>query len=176
MILETTRILADWLGRQNLERVGGFNDKLLSLPLDVGDKRPRTITEISDITRDEQVATRRDPYSLPAIYVIPDGDFEMEGEVSTNNREASEVPVAIRYLTDDYESYQAWQATMYSLRAIVKSLKVLAEDTNQGDRTRNNVCILSFNSIDQLLVTETVGNSRVTGAVVVSCYVRDASP
>lgn len=170
MILEMERMITDWLD----DATYGVNAQIDTLDLDAGDSDPPDIKIIEDITRSARVALRQDPSNYPAIYVMADGGFEMEGEVMTNAgpRRSLNLPVAIRYLVQKADLDKGHRDTRYTLRAIVKSLKALTE-ADQTTRTRNSICLERIESVTHELVFEEVGESVVTGAVVVTLFVRD---
>lgn len=173
-MLEILRLVADWLGREDLERENGVNDLLADLALDDNDPAPELLAGVYDETRDDEVAARQDPPEWPALYVTEDLAPEAEGEVSTQHRDF-EATVAIRYLTRAYDRAKGVADTKYTLRAIQRSLRQLTEGTS-AERTRNQVCLLRLVSLNEVPVAESVGEYMVTGALLVRLEARDADP
>jgi hypothetical protein len=147
------------------------------LDLDGSDTAPADVKFIADETQSEVVALRKDPLQSPAIYVIADSTFEMQGDIvnSAGVRRAAEVPVGILYIAQDYDTFKGKRDTFYVLRAIILSLRDLM-DGDPANRTRNGICIEAMNDITELLVQESVGSQAVTGMVILSLRLRDATP
>ena len=137
------------------------------------------LAAIKDITRDEEIASKQIPINLPALYVIPDTVFEMDGEVSTSVRDTGNMFISLRYVTkDNIETYKDFQQVFYTLRAINLSLNELMKDNpvSRKARTRYGIHLQSINNIDHLLVVDHVNQSNVFGALLLDCYIRDVKP
>lgn len=186
MIQESIRLIKDWLAEDLLDSSSnpqGVNTKLALMDsgglIDIGDTIPTDVAFFGDKSRDIEVALRRDPPSVPAVYVMEDSPFEAEGEPMTSAAQRVDVgnmAVAIRYLVKQWDTHEAFEDTYYTLRAITMSIRELGLPANDGQRVRNQVCIQAINTINQLLVNERVGDHMVTGAVVLDLTVRDAKP
>lgn len=173
MILESMRAVTDWLNRDDY----GVNHFLASIPVDEGDQPPSRVAVIYDETRDDLAARAEEPLVFPAIYVTMDLPFEMDGPIPTGQfREAASMTMAIRYLRKDWSTANAVRDTLYTLRAVVKSITELAKPAHADSRTRNYVGITAVNRVSQMLTAETVGESVMTGAVVLDLAVRDLAP
>ncbi len=173
MILEPIRMVTDWLADED----NGVNTHLLTIDVDADDQAPTPVRLVADETRDDWVARKDTPVTHPALVITMDAPFTMARKVATGQyREADDVVVAIRYIRSDHETAAAIRDTLYTLRAVVSSIEVLMGNDNLPARTRNQVCITDLTSISQLLVFEAVGNSAVTGAVLLSLEVRDLDP
>lgn len=173
MILELERMTADWLD----DATYGVNAQLATIPLDAGDSAPTDIAGVHDITRSKNVAQRKDPPNYPAIYVMADGAFEMEGEIMTNAgpRRTLSVPIAVRVLVAEGDLEDGNRDARYYVRAIIKSMKALTEATPVL-RTRNSICLERIVSITHdPTVAETLGESIVAGALVFTLEVRDGA-
>lgn len=175
MIIEIERLIADWLGHEDVSKTDGVNDYLPGIPRDAGDSQPTVLAAVYDETRDDCVASRNDPPNTPCLYLVQDSPMTLAGEVETQVRDSDDAVLAIRYLTTSYDTAQGIQDTSYTLRAVVKSLRALTQ-ASSAERTRNSVCLLAIHDIVFVPITEAVGDSHVTGALVVTLEVRDAAP
>jgi hypothetical protein len=190
--IEVTRAIADWL--MDAQGLGhGVNTFVQTVPVDSGDdlppqiapyadpKYPASTIAVFDDTRHLFVINREEPPVWPAIYVMSQGKISMQGMAWPNGfiRQTmlgTGVELAIRYITNQGDWLLAKQQGEYTLRAVVRSLQILALDAPAGDaaRLRNGIrLVLIENSLDYYPVIEAVGNGWAAGGVVSRWMVRD---
>lgn len=182
MRLEIVRMIADWL----LDSTYGVNAYLPSVPRDVGDSAPPNIADwnstlaVFDETRHLWVVQREPPPAVPALYVMCDSPVNMigqpypNGDVRTTN---NPVAIAIRYLTSQSDRVQAHVDGEYTLRGVLRSIAELMKNANEASRTRNSIQLIA--AVDPTVyfpIEETVGESTVSGAVLLNVEARDVSP
>lgn len=175
-------MLTDWLSGELVDADGmpqGVNTKIDLLPIDANDEKPPDVTFFGDKTRSKEVALRQDPPSVPAVYVMEDAPFVVQGEPTSSAAravDAENLAIAIRYVLRQWETVEAFTNTYYTLRAIVMSVREFGLNSNDARRVRGDVCVLRVNNVTQLLVNEQVGDHAVTGAVTLDLFVRDTKP
>lgn len=183
MRLETQRIFVDWFKHATF----GINSYIPTVPRDAGDPQPPFIAAwdtddlaVFDETRHLWVAEKKDPPALPAIYVMGEGSLDVSGEPYPNGEiRVTEAPyvLVVRYITSVRDTVQAIREGEYTLRALLRSTRELMKNVNVDSRTRNGVCVeIMDDPVSYLPVVETVGQSRVSGAVVMNLQIRDGSP
>ena len=175
MYLEAVEIVADWLK----DGEHGVNNLLLSLPLDAGEAdRPPQIALIQDEARDDAVILRKEPIDFPAIYVLLEDPILVNAvDPTVIQQRIEELPISIRYITRNVEPVSRRRHTMYTLRAILKSMNRLNLQENEDARGRNQICldaIVQTNALGNL--TEKIGNMSVTGAVIINWSAVDIQP
>lgn len=172
MILETERMVTDWLKNTSY----GVAPKLLAIPVDAADVRPRAVQFIGCASEDERVLKQTDPPKFPALYVSSDGPLAVDGEVGTIFRDGDALTIAIRYITKNYDSVEGVQDTLYTLRAVVRSLRDLLRNENAAARVRNSVLLIACTKMTYGRWEESYGSATVTGAVTATFKVRDTAP
>jgi hypothetical protein len=172
MILETLRIVTDWMNHP----VHGLNAQLPGIARDAGDPQPPLVLTIVDPTRDKRCAKFDTPVNLPAVYVHLDGPVTGQGEIPTVFRDFDSASLGIRYLVRNPDTEEAARDTLYTLRAIVRSLRELLKDANADSRNRNGVYIQTATRLDYGPWQEAVGDATATGVVVFTLNVRDKTP
>lgn len=179
MILETIRIVTDWLNGSTY----GVAPLLADLPLDGSDARP-TAPTIVDETRDGPAARRKiAPAEEPALVVRQADPAELNGEPfpNTGPRDAV-VHLAIWYGDKKSASEQGNQAAHYVLRAAAQSLRLLTGPTQAATaaavaaKTRNNVQLLHCQELRLVSVHEPLEDSIFLGVLLVTYKVRDLTP
>jgi len=187
VILEATRILADWLGGQLNDYAGapqGVNVQLAWLRdnglLDAGDPMPELVKAVVDVTRDNWAARGEvDPNGqFPCLVVGPDGPGDWEAQTRTRvKRDAEHVPFAVRYVTKNLNTAKGEADCWYTLRGVVRSLEELLRYENEGGpRTRNQTVILSGTALRVGPAYMQLGDAAVTGGVVLELKLRDGKP
>jgi hypothetical protein len=172
MIVETIRMVADWLDDVD----HGANVKLAAVTVDAGDPQPPDVLSVADPTRDQRCAQYKEPLNLPALYVHVDGPAVGAGEVATVNRDFTSVVVAIRYLVRNPETMEAARDTLYALRAIVLCMRELLKNENAAARERNGVYIVACTAVAFGPWREAVGSAVATGVATFTLNVRDKTP
>src|SRR5256885_2176832 len=147
MHLEVIRTGKDWLAGTLLDYQSvdqGVNAHFAGVPRDAGDAVPENVVLFADVTRDDAVAGQAIPVNVPAIYVSAATPADVDGEVKPGPvgvRDARNLGLVIRYYRRDANKALAFQATSYTLRAVIKSLKQLVRAENFIVHQRNSVAI-----------------------------------
>ena len=171
MILETIRLVANALATGSY----GVNTQLSSLTLDVGDTVPPSLVTVVDETRNDEVAVGRYPETYPCLVVTLDGSVELQGEVTSNYRDA-EVTVMVRYVQSNIETAQARTDCYYTLRAVQKCLKTFFSNLQAADRSKNNVQVIECLSFEHVPMFENINDTMVTSGIRIKMFVRDITP
>jgi len=176
MILECIRMVADALGHS--ER--GVNAELGGIARDYEDAMPPSIVRILDSTRDDEaVADLTEDVFIPdwpVLVVSSDTPALFDGEVRTWNRDSDSVQVSIRYITDSADAAINSAHTLYTLRAILSSLREWLRNENAAYQTRNGVNIMYCSGLTWGEVREVTAHGIITGLVVADFAVRDTTP
>jgi len=184
--LEVERVVADWL-------ISDVNARIAVVPRDSADPvppaiaafsdplYPNTLIGVFDPTRHPWVAEKKEPPVSPALYVMCQGPVLMMGEpYPAGQIRATTAPirVAIRYLTTNRDAAVARRDGCYTLRGVARSLRQLDKnEQSETGRLRNSIWfVLGEDPIEFHPVIETIGNARVSGAVVVHYLARDGAP
>lgn len=179
MILETLRIVTDWLK----DTTYGVGPMLAALPMDGSDTRP-TAPTVTDETRDGPAARRKiSPAEEPALLVRQADPADLNGEPFPNNgpRDAV-VHLAIWYGDKKSASEKGNQAAHYVLRAAAQSLRLLTGPTQAATaaavaaKTRNNVQLLKCEDLKLVSVHEPLEDSVFLGVLLATYKVRDLTP
>lgn len=175
MILEVIRMVRDQLASES----SGINAQLANLPMDDGDPIPPPVVRVIDPSRADEAATTdaiRDIADWPVVIVDVNTPAEFAGEVGSIYRDGV-VTVEIVYITASADTARYVTDTLYTLRAIVRSLRVLLLNENQQTLAlRNDVHIWVAESITYGRVDEKLEMGVVTGMVVLIAKVRDSDP
>lgn len=154
----------------------GVNAELEGVPVLDGHTRPPPVQVITDPYEDEQCALWREPSAYPALYIVPDGAVEAEGEVATINREMRDVTVSLRYIVERADLSARARDASYVQRAIVRSLRGFFGPAGESARTVGSVYVVSANSITYGRWGEAVGAAYANAVVAVSARLRDRAP
>lgn len=145
-----------------------------------GDVIPQAIAFIGDETRDPEVADGQDPPGTPALYVTEGGPMAVEGEVRTNDHrdsvDGSGVAIVIGLVEANANTIEAVQARTYILRACIKSLTLLLDNTGAAGVYRNNIEVVSCDRMEYGRWVETLHQSRISAALVCLFRYRDHAP
>ncbi len=174
MILETVRIIADWL----TDETHGVNAVRLTVPKDTGVSDFPAVT-VLDSTRNGAVARGGVPNlsanQFPALLVTPaDQSIDSQSPAAGLLPSDSSVTVLIRYVTSTLDTAKAERDASQTLRAVSRSLRLLFTTANsETARTRASVQIVEPR--DQRLTTlyESNDDTVVTGGVLVTYRARD---
>lgn len=157
----------------------GVNYQLRNLPISAKDPRPQDVVKIIDPTQDDEATTDEaieNISSWPVIIVDVNTPAEFAGEVGTIYRDGV-VVLEIVYITNDTDTARYVTDTLYTLRAIVRSLRVLMSNAKKDtDATRNDVHLRLMQTLTYGRVEEKLELGVVTGMVVATAQVRDEQP
>lgn len=167
MIVDSVQIVSDWLGRNDLARVGGINAALTSRYPDTA-----LVKGIFDVTRDRRVAENKEPIDVPAIYITPSTDIILDGNANAGIRDGLSVLIDVRYVIGKYNAQESVVEAYNTLHAMQLSLDALST-APQSSREQNGIQIVSFNSLTANIVEGNIGKNRVTGLLEIDMFVRD---
>jgi hypothetical protein len=172
VILETVRIVSDWLGDPTF----GVNTLRSAVPRDTGVSVPPAVS-VLDSTRDARIARGSIPtgIGLPAVLVTPN-DSPLESAVPTVRPWPPDatITVLIRLAMSNEDTAAAERDASQLLRAIWRSIGHLMT-TTQGmtARARAGVQLISVRSLQAATLYESDKDTVVTGGVLATCHVRD---
>lgn len=173
MYLEAALIISDALKDELI----GVNAMLATLDLDMGDRGPVMVRDIANEAENIEVAAKLEPQNYPAIYVMIDDPILIDPVEPTGvKQKITDLPVAIRFLIAEDDPVQARRQTMYTLRAIAKTLVRLEKNENLAKRTRNKICLVAMTNLAMFEIRETVGQGTVVGAIVVTYEAVNTDP
>jgi len=171
VILETIRCVADGLDNVTY----GVNAQLVTVQVDTGDATPPQLAGVFDETRNDQVAVGRYPETYPCLVVTLDGQVSLQGEVTSNYRDA-EVTLLIRYVQRSVDTSQARTDGYYTLRAVQKAMKQFFSNANASDRVRNDIQIIECLNFEHIQMFDNIDDAMVTSGIRVTMFVRDSQP
>lgn len=171
MILETVRIIADWLG----DATYGVNAVRLTVPKDAGVADFPAVT-ILDSTRSGLVARGGVPNlassQFPALLVSPsDQPIEQTGAVIRPWPPDATITVLIRYATQDLDTARAERDASQTIRAVWRAIGSCI--TTNPNRVRAGVQLIGIRSVQAATLYESTEDATITGGVLVTCHVRD---
>ena len=173
MYLEAALIVSDWLKHPEY----GVNAMIDDLDLDTGDEAPPAIVDIVNEAEDIEVAGKKEPQNCPAIYVMVDDPIIIDTTIGSGVKQRiTDLPVAIRYIIINTDLVTLRRETMYTLRAIKRSLWRLDKNANVNSRTRNGICIIRAVNLIVMEIRESLGDATVVGAIVVTYEADDTDP
>lgn len=178
-ILEVSRIYADWLSGATLDFQGkpqDVNTWLQAIPRDAADPIPARVTRVLDVTRSHELASGILQCQFPVLAVMPNGPFVTAGEVQTIYRDAPTYVQAVRYLAKDYERADAVRDGLYTMRAVMASLRQFMRNENEAAWTRNSVAVLASASMTVGPAFQAHGDYATVAALLVTMKVRDLAP
>jgi hypothetical protein len=174
VILETTRIIADWLS----SAPNGINALRTGVPKDTGVTDFAAVTVI-DSTRDGKVTRGGVPNLLPAQYpaVLVSPADQAVTQASPTSRPwppDAELTVLVRVALTNIDTAQAERDASQIIRAIWRSVGLMMV-TSAGEtaRTRASVQLLHVSQMQAATLYEAQDDTMVTGGVLVTCRVRD---
>jgi hypothetical protein len=172
MILEPVRIIADWLTDAG---PGNLGTVLALVPRDAGDPLPATPT-VTDCTRDDQAAVQLAPLpaALPAVQVLAQdtGLIERGPYVSPQPADV-QMEIVLRLVYGTADAATAMRDSGYVMRALRRSIRLLAQNDQSATRTRNGQHLISFMESRSVPVFTPVQDQMISGGIVLVCDVRD---
>lgn len=179
MMVETIRIVADWLKGAT----AGVATILATQPVD-GTDSGVVVPTVAEETTDSWVSRNQAPLSLamPALAVGLAGDVAIPTHASRSREggaflEAT-VPIAVTYLDRDPTSQRGTRDAYYVLRAVAASLLALNQQAAGASKVRGatGVQLVQVLSLTQVQGREPVGDLLIMGGLVAECRVRVAVP
>lgn len=179
MILETVRIISDWLGGATY----GVGPMLAALALDGTDTRP-TAPTIYDETRNGPAARRKIPATRPCLIVRQAVEgAALNGEpFPVQGPRYADIRLGVWYADVESASELGNQGAHYVLRAAVQSLRLLTSSTGAAGtaavaaKTRGNVQLIKCNDLSLVTAYEPLEDGILLGAVMASYHVCDRNP
>ena len=177
MILEATRIIADWLS----DATYGINAVRTSVPKDDGVADFPSVT-VLDSTRDGRVARggvpNLDPSHFPVLLVTPaDQPVEQASVAARPFPPDATVTVLVRYAAHKVDTAAAERDTSQTLKTVWWQLpQLLLTAEGETARTRANVQLYSIRSMQMATLYESSDDTAVTGGVLVTCQMRYLGP
>ena len=178
MILESVRIISDWLQ----DATYGVNAKLALMSaaglLDGSDTKPADIVTFIEETNDARLARGRVPElpaQLPCLAVLQSGEVVVPAVVGTTYFDA-DVTIAIWYVARDKDSNDGRQDAMYTIRAIRQSLHELFKPANSASRVRGKVQMFPTGEVTVPPLFTMQEDVPISGAVELRVKVRDIDP
>lgn len=172
MILEPVRIIADWLTDAG---PGNLGTVLALVPRDPGDPLPAT-PSITDCTRDDHAAVQLAPLpdALPAVQILAQdtGLIERGPYVSPEPADV-QMEVVMRLVYGTANAAAAMRDSCYVMRALRRSMRLLAQNTQSATRTRNGQHLVSFMEARSVPVFTPANDQMISGGMVILCDVRD---
>lgn len=164
--------------RQFLAGAQGVNAQLAALPRLPGHEAAPRVEHIADPFSDKACAQWKEPARYPALYVMPDGPVDAEGEVATRYREIASCAVGVRYLVREGDEDRSARHAAYTLEAIARSLRLLMADdeTGRAARTVGQFYIKQANAMTYGPWREAVGASVAVAVFAVDFAVRNNQP
>ena len=178
MILETVRIVSDWLGGSTY----GLAPMLAAVTLDGSDTRP-TVPAIYDETRNGPAARRKIP-AKPSLVIRQTGEgAQLNGEpFPVAGPRDADVHLGVWYADSESASEIGNQGAHYVLRAAAQSLRLLTSSTGAAGaaavtaRNRNGIQLLLCKSLSLVTAYEPLEDGILLGAVLATYHVRDTNP
>jgi hypothetical protein len=172
MILETVRIVADWLAHGT----HGLNAVRTSVPKDTGIADFPAVT-VLDSTRDGRVARggvpNLAPSEFPCVLVTPADQPLNQTSPGVTPASYFTVPVLVRFATRELDTAKAERDASQVIKTVSRQLRRLF-DTAAGEaaRTRADVQLHAMTSLDVQTLYEAAEDTIVTGGVLVTFLIR----
>jgi hypothetical protein len=177
MILETVRIVADWLANGTF----GVNAVRTSVPKDTG-VTDFPAVQIFDSTRDGRIGRggipQMLPTELPALLVTPaDSPLEQTNPASRPFPPDATVTVLVRYVTRGLDTALAERHTSQTIKAVWWQLpQLMLTSAGETARTRAQVQLYGITNMQAATLYEAAEDTTVSGGVLVTCRVRYMGP
>lgn len=183
MILETVRILADWLA----DPTYGLNAVRPSVPKDT-DVTDFPTVQVFDSTRDGRVTRggvpNLEPADFPCVLVSPaDQPIEDTNPTVAPWPSDTTVTVLVRYATRVVDAAKGERDASQTLRAVRRCIRRLILDGRTvllpGQTSPDSACrradvqLISVERLQAATLYESTEDATVTGGVLVTCHVRD---
>jgi hypothetical protein len=174
MILETVDINATWLR----DVTNGVNALLAGVPRLGTDPAPTAVTAILDERTNGSAARGQLPADLadPVILVGVHSDAQYVVPLDQAVRDGNPVEVSIEYARRNAQSEAALRDGMYTMVAVLQSLRRLWTVGQAADRKRGTVSLTYLVSLRQHNPWAPIGDVMVTHACIAGYRVRDTSP
>lgn len=167
MLLETVETVAGWLS----DPATGVNAILATVPRYAGDVQPPSVRVVSAF-RDGEAARGQSPVSPPSLEVAlwQDPATEMRPGVAPYAADMT-VDLTVRYTPpESTDTALQMRHAAYTLRAV---RKVLAAKGVGPQAKVNDTQILTVGAVRHLAAYTSDGDTVTTGALVLTCTVRD---
>ena len=173
MKIETLRVIAEWLD----DATYGVNALLPNVPLDGSDTVPPDVF-VLNAADDPHAALDQIPTDvdeLPALIVtLYTSPVDQVVPASQPWPPDAQVDVVIRYAGRNVQSEIGVRDESYTMRAVWRSVALLMT-TSAGltARSRNSVQVVGVSAMRELTLDRPHADAVMTGAVLVTCRVRD---
>lgn len=161
----------------------GVNAYLRGLPLTPGHIRPPEIVRILAEHDDDEAASGDTVMDWPVILITTDGPASRDAEKHLAMPHRLVVPLAFRYIHSGVMDAERRRHTLYTLRAILRSLDQLTNESNTAvTRTLNDIWIISKSDLSVGIIGEAFQGEDdqssliLAGALRVSFFVQDDQP
>jgi hypothetical protein len=177
VILETVRIMADWLS----DATYGINAIRTAVPKDTGVTTAPAVT-VLDSTRDGRVARGGVPSLLaaeyPALLVTPaDSPVDQANPAVRPFPPDATVTVLVRYVCSVLDTAKAERDTSQTIKALWWQIpQLLLTSAGETARARANVQLYGITNMQAASLYEAAEDTIVTGGVLVTCRVRYLGP
>jgi len=177
VILETVRIIADWLS----DATYGINAVRTAVPKDTGVADFPAVT-ILDSTRDGRVARGGVPNlnatEFPCLLVSPaDQPVEQQAPAARPFPPDATVTVLVRYATTQLDTAKAERDASQTIKTIWWQIpQLLLTSAGETARTRARVQLYGIPTMQAATLYESANDTTVTGGVLVTCRVRYLGP
>lgn len=169
MILDTVRMVADWLN----DATYGVNAVLAAVDLDGTDSAPAGTYTIQDETRDDDAAINRD--GTPPLIRVTSGDLRsLDGQSATYTHDA-DISTEITIVRDATSPAAVVRDCYYTARAVAKSVESLfgTSATAATARVRNGVQAYAITNLSTAAIRVDEGDRPATLTVFLTVRVRD---
>lgn len=174
MILESVRILTEWLGHATY----GVNALLPTVPREGTVAAPAAVT-IMDSTRDARITRGHLPpltgTENPALLVsAADETITLVAPAVRPMPADAAVTMLVRYCTSDLDTARAECAASITLRAVARSLaQLFVTAAGESARVRSSVQLVGLTDLRLATLYEATDDTIVTGGVLATLRVRD---
>lgn len=173
MLVETVEITRQILDHASM----GVNQKLAGVPRFSGHAEPPQLSAVVSALDDDDVGRDQLPVNSPSLIVGSGPPFTIEGTSMTGDyADAEDGGVVVQYATNDPDLAEATRDALYTMRAVLRSIREAMENANESVRTANDVVVVSAREFraGRRLIT------RQEGAIVAQAdviyMVRDTAP
>ncbi len=172
MIIETEDIVAVWLG----DATNGVNALLPGIALLSGDTQPGNVTVLSE--RSSGNAAREElpqDQATPVLIVGAHTDATYVEPFDAGTLDA-DIEVDIQYAIRNVLTEGAMRDGLYTIRAVVRSLRKLWSVGTLANRQRGTVNLVHRTHVKQIKPWTPIGDVTVTHGIQAGYRVRDTSP
>lgn len=175
MILETVRIIADWL----TDATHGVNAVRLAVPKATGVLDFPAVT-VLDSTRNSAVARGGVPNlaanQFPALLVTPADQPGTMQRAGIKPGGYMTLTVLIRYATRELDTAKAERDASQTIKCVVRQLPLLFRVAgSEANRERADVQVHALEDLSIAALYESTDDTTVTGGVLVTCLVRNTA-